>query len=93
MTDCNTENLWDEGFEEYRQFMYDNCEMILGHRIQFLKDSYFTPSFKLERIKELIDFFELEEEYEKCKDLETIKDALEIKHLFVEIYEKSETIG
>lgn len=90
--DCNAEHLWDEGFEEYCQFMYENCDMILQNRVEFLRDNYFTAAFKLERIKELIDFFELEEQYEKCKNLESLKDALEIKHLFSEIYEKQETI-
>ena len=91
--ECNSEELWDEGFEEYRQFMYENCEMIQKHRVDFLKDPYFSPAFKLERVKELVDFFELEEEFEKCADLQTLKDALEIKHLLFEIYEKQETIG
>jgi hypothetical protein len=87
----NVDDLWDEGFEQYREFMFENCRMILEHRVDFLKDTYFTPSFKLERVKELIDFFELEEEFEKCQELQSLKDALEIKHLFIEIYEK-ETI-
>ena len=81
----NVCDLWDEGFCQYRDF-------ILDHRVDFLKDTYFSPSFKLERVKELIDFFELEEEFEKCSDLQTLKDALEIKHLLFEIYEKPETI-
>jgi hypothetical protein len=88
----NVDDLWDEGFDQYRDFMFENCKMILDHRVDFLKDTYFTPSFKLERVKELIDFFELEEEFEKCSDLQTLKDALEIKHLLFEIYEKQETI-
>ncbi len=86
--ESNIDDILDEGFEEYREFMYENCEMILNHRVEFLKDPYFTPGFKLERIKELIDFFELEDEFEKCKQLQALKDALEIKHLFVQIYEK-----
>lgn len=93
MIESNLEDLIDDGFEEYRQFMYENCEMILRHRSEFLKDRYFTPSFKLERIKELMDFFELEDEFEKCRDLQDLKEALEVKHLFIEIYEKNEAIG
>lgn len=89
--ESNIDDLWEDGFEQYREFMFQNYEMIISHRIDFLKDSYFSPSFKIERVKELTDFFELEEEFEKCKELLSIKDALEIKHLFSEIYEK-ETI-
>ena len=89
----NLDDLLDDGFEEYRDFMYENHDMIISNRNYFVKDKFFSTAFKIERVKELIDFFELEEEYERCAELEKIKDALEVQHLFTEIYEKKEIPG
>jgi hypothetical protein len=74
----------EEGFEEYRAFMYENCEIILRNKFEFIADNYFSASFKSERVQELLDFFLLEEEYEKCSDLIKIKEAVEIQFLFQE---------
>jgi hypothetical protein len=72
----------EEGFEEYCMFMYENCEIILKNKFEFIADSHFSPSFKCERIQELLDFFLLEEQYEKCSELHKIKEAVEIQFLF-----------
>lgn len=85
MIDPFLENLFDEGFEEYRDFMYENYSMIMKYRTDFIADKYFSTSFKCERIRELIDFFELEDEFEKCKNLKSIYEALEVDHLFSEV--------
>ena len=74
----------EEGFEEYRAFMYENCEIILRNKFEFIADNYISASFKSERVQELLDFFLLEEEYEKCSDLIKIKEAVEIQFLFQE---------
>jgi len=74
----------EEGFEEYRACMYENCEIILRNKFEFIADNYFSASFKSERVQELLDFFLLEEEYEKCSDLIKIKEAVEIQFLFQE---------
>ncbi len=81
------EHLWEdeEGFEEYRNFMYENYEMIMEHKKHFITDQSFSTSFKCERVGELIDFFVLEEEFEKCDLLQKIYDALEVEHLFKEV--------
>lgn len=68
-----------EGFEEYRDFMYENYEVLIHNKITFIKDTWFSADFKCERIQELLDFFLLEEEYQKCQKLESIKQALEIQ--------------
>jgi len=85
MIDPLTEHLFDEGFEEYREFMYENYSMIMKHRVAFIMDKYFSTAFKCERIRELIDFLELEDEFEKCKSLKSIYDALEVDRLSSEI--------
>lgn len=78
-----------EGFEEYRDFMYENYEMLVKHRNDFIIDSYFSTSFKCERVRELLDFFLFEEEFEKCDILQKIYDALEVDYLFSEVIKKS----
>jgi len=85
MTDPFLEHLFDDGFEEYRNFMYENYSMIMKYRTDFITDKYFSTTFKCERVRELIDFFELEDEFEKCKSLKSIYEALEVEHLFTEV--------
>lgn len=63
----------------YMVMMEDTYINILESKKVFIRDDYFSTSFKLERIEELIDFFLMEEEYDKCKKLYDIKKALEIK--------------
>lgn len=79
------QQLWEDGFEEYRAFMYENYSMIIKHKVEFITDDYFSTAFKCERVRELIDFFELEDEFEKCKNLKSIYEALEVEHLFEEV--------
>ena len=85
MADPFLEYLFDDGFEEYRNFMYDNYSMIMKYRKDFITDKYFSTLFKCERVKELLDFFELEDEFEKCEKLKSIYEALEVDHLFSEV--------
>lgn len=73
--------------EEYKIFMEENFRVILLHKRSFIMDSYFSNVFKIERIDELIDFFLLEEEYEKCSELSRIRDILELK-VVVQEYKK-----
>jgi hypothetical protein len=78
------EGIDPEGFEEYRDFMYDNYNVLMENKIFFIKDKWFSPDFKCERIQELLDFFLLEEEHDRCKKLESIKQALEIQQFLDE---------
>lgn len=87
------DEITEEGFEEYRDFMYENYEMIEKHKLDFIKDEYFTPGFKLERVQELMDFFVLEEEYEKCEVLHDLKVALEVKYIMDELYKDGQFVG
>jgi len=89
MADPFLEYLFDDGFEEYRNFMYDNYSMIMKYRRDFITDKYFSTLFKCERVKELIDFFELEEDFEKCAELKKLHAVVEVDHLFSEVTKKT----
>lgn len=72
-------DLDQESIQEYRDFMNENFEIIKRNKPYFLRDSSFSTSFKLDRLEELLDFFVVEEDFDKCKELIAIKDLLEIK--------------
>ena len=75
------DDVLDEGFEEYRKFMFETYEGLIKHRVFFLRDRTFSLNFKYERVQELIDFFVLEDEFEKCLELSKIKEAVEIQYI------------
>ena len=93
MIDPLAEHPFDEGFEEYREFMYSNYDMIIRHRNFFVSDKYFSTYFKCERVKELIDFFELEEDFEKCAELKKLHAVVEVDHLFSEVTKQTKVRG
>jgi hypothetical protein len=64
---------------EYREFMLDTFKLIQRNKSYFLRETKFPTHFKLERIDELLDFFVVEEDFEKCLELSSIKELLEIK--------------
>jgi hypothetical protein len=72
-------DLDQESIQEYRDFMNENFEIIKRNKSYFLRDTSFSTSFKLDRLEELLDFFIVEEDYDKCKELMSIKELLEIK--------------
>lgn len=72
-------DLDQESIQEYRDFMNENFEIIKRNKSYFLRDTTFSTSFKLERLEELLDFFIVEEDFDKCKELTPIKELLEIK--------------
>jgi hypothetical protein len=79
------EGIDPDGFEEYRDFMYENYCVLTENKLGFITDKWFTPSFKCERLQELLDFFLLEEEYEKCQEISKIKQAVDVQVLLEEI--------
>jgi hypothetical protein len=83
------EELRDQGFEEYVEFIHENYLMIASNRMEFIRDNTQTVRMKLERVQELLDFFCLEDDNEKCDVLDRIKGALEIKY----VYEENKTIA
>jgi len=78
-TDPEFDDIDPESIKEYRQFMLDNFELIRRNKSYFLRENKFSVDFKLERIDELLDFFVVEEDFEKCSELSSIKELLEIK--------------
>jgi hypothetical protein len=68
-----------KNIREYREFMTDTFSLIQRNKAYFLRETIFPTHFKLERIDELLDFFVIEEDFEKCLELSSIKDLLEIK--------------
>ena len=68
-----------ESIREYREFMMDTFKLIQRNKSYFLRETKFPTNFKLERIDELLDFFVVEEDFEKCSELSSIKELLEIK--------------
>jgi hypothetical protein len=72
-------DLDQESIQEYRDFMNENFEIIRRNKSYFLRDRSFSTSFKLDRLEELLDFFIVEEDFDKCKELMSIKELLEIK--------------
>ena len=72
-------DLDQESIQEYRDFMNENFEIIKRNKSYFLRDTSFSTSFKLDRLEELLDFFIVEEDYDKCKQLMSIKELFEIK--------------
>jgi hypothetical protein len=77
-------------FQEYRDFMMKDFSMIEKHKVNFIKDLYFSPKYKLERVQELIDFFIIEEDYEKCEILIGLRNTLEVQMFFVDLYGQNE---
>jgi len=68
-----------ESIKEYREFMIENFNLIRRNKSYFLREGKISTSFKLERVDELLDFFVIDEDFEKCSELQSIKELLEIK--------------
>lgn len=79
------EGIDPDGFEEYRDSMYENYSVLFKNKLGFITYKGFSTTFKCERLQELLDFFLLEEEYEKCKEIEKIKQAIDVQLLLEEI--------
>lgn len=68
-----------ESIKEYREFMVENFNLIRRNKSYFLREGKISTAFKLERVDELLDFFVIDEDFEKCLELQSIKELLEIK--------------
>ena len=83
-SDPEFEDIDPESIKEYRKFMIENFDLIRRNKSYFLRDNKFSIDFKLDRINELLDFFVIEEDFEKCSELSSIKELLEIKMIINE---------
>ena len=71
--------LTPEAILEYREFMEQMFDVIRRNKSQFLRDSSFSTGFKIERIEELLDFFVVDGDFERCSELSSLKELLEMK--------------
>ena len=78
----------DAEFESYRDSMYQNFDVIELNTFEFIREDCLSPKYKLERIREMLDFFLLEERYDKCEKLMGIKAALEVSYIISELYQE-----
>jgi len=72
-------DLTPESIKEYRNFMEQTFDVIVRNKSTFLRDSSFSTPFKIERVDELLDFFVVDEDFERCSELYSIKELLEMK--------------
>ena len=72
-------DLTPEAIKEYREFMEQTFDVIRRNKSQFLRDTSFSTIFKIERIEELLDFFVVDEDFERCSELYSLKELLEMK--------------
>jgi hypothetical protein len=72
-------DLTPESFKEYRNFMEQTFDVIRRNKSQFLRDPSFSTGFKIERIEELLDFFVVDGDFERCSELSSLKELLEMK--------------
>ena len=72
-------DLTPEAILEYREFMEQTFDVIRRNKSQFLRDNAFSTIFKIERIEELLDFFVVDEDFERCSELYSLKELLEMK--------------
>ena len=59
--------------------MEQTFDVIVRNKSTFLRDSSFSTPFKIERVDELLDFFVVDEDFERCSELSSIKELLEMK--------------
>jgi hypothetical protein len=72
-------DLTPEAILEYREFMEQTFDVIRRNKPQFLRDPSFSTGFKIERIEELLDFFVVDGDFERCSELSSLKELLEMK--------------
>jgi hypothetical protein len=72
-------DLTPEAILEYREFMEQMFDVIRRNKSQLLRDPSFSTGFKLERIEELLDFFVVDGDFERCSELSSLKELLEMK--------------
>ena len=72
-------DLTPESIKEYRNFMEQAFDVIRRNKSTFLRDPSFSTPFKIERVDELLDFFVVDEDFERCSELSSIKELLKMK--------------
>ena len=73
------DNLDDDDFEDYVVLLVEETDYIINNRIAYLKDQTMTENEKIDRIRELMDFFILEDHMVIYEDLWSIMNMILLK--------------
>jgi hypothetical protein len=65
----NTDDLNIEDFEAYCENMYDGFDIIQKNHYSFVKYRGIDETLKMHLLQEMFDFFYLEEDYDRCGEL------------------------
>lgn len=68
-----------ETIGEYRDMMEKGFNLLMENKSYFLRENAFPVFLKIQKVDEMMDFFIVEEDFEKCQELQKVKDSLEIK--------------
>jgi hypothetical protein len=69
ITSIGESDLTVEDFETYCLYMQESFEIIQKNKIAFFKERSIEDHLKLYLLQELFDFFFLEDEIEKCEEI------------------------
>ena len=73
------ENLDSDDFGDYVILLIEEANYIIHNRIEYLKDRTMTENEKIDRLKELMDFFILEDQMVIYEDLWSIMNMVQLK--------------
>ena len=73
------DNLDDDDFEDYVVLLVEETDYIINNRIAYLKDQTMTENEKIDRLRELMDFFILEDHMVIYEDLWSIMNMILLK--------------
>lgn len=73
------DNLDSEDFADYAILLIEEADYIINNRVEYLRDKTMTENEKMDRIRELMDFFILEDHMVIYDDLWTIMNMILLK--------------
>ena len=73
------DNLDEDDFEDYVVLLVEEADYIINNRIAYLKDQTMTENEKIDRLRELMDFFILEDHMVIYEDLWSIMNMILLK--------------
>ena len=73
------DNLDEDDFEDYIVLLVEEADYIINNRIAYLKDQTMTENEKIDRLRELMDFFILEDHMVIYEDLWSIMNMILLK--------------
>lgn len=62
-------NLSLEDFEQYCESMYEGYEVLQKNTIAFFRYREISDQLKMHLLQEMFDFFYLEEDYDRCEEI------------------------